>query len=350
MSRHKRLRFTVLRLIRVLPVVSVIVITAAGNAFSQTPVLSSTPEFADLAKLIREGRNEQVFEELKQTVKNNELSAGAWYLLGIAYLQHNDFKKSSSAFNRAIELQPDLAASAKAQFAYAQVLRNKLKIALPSVENALEIDPNNIDALYAMAALDLRIRGRDDAVKHADAIIAQKPDLAEAYLLKSTALLGFKGNVISIQDETKQERVQRYQAATNALEQYLKLANDPRATQAWGEQLESLKFYASQELAGRESPEVYSVRELTTKPRLIEKPEPSFTDAATAEQVAGTVVVRCVFGGDGTIQHVLVLQSLTHGLTEASVAAVKRIKFEPATVNGKPVSTFMQLEYNFQLY
>ena len=219
---------------RVLPVVSVIVITAAGNAFSQTPVLSSTPEFAAVVKAIREGRNEQVFEDLKQTVKDNSLSAGAWYLLAIAYLQHNDFKKSSDAFDHAIQLQPDLNASAKAQFAYAQILRNKLKIALPAVEDALEIDAKNIDALYAMAALDLRIRGRDDAVKHADAIIAQKPDLAEVYLLKSMALLGFKGNVISIQDESKQERVQRYQAAINALEQYLKLANDPRATEQWG--------------------------------------------------------------------------------------------------------------------
>ena len=335
---------------RVLPVVSVIVITAAGNAFSQTPVLSSTPEFAAVVKAIREGRNEQVFEDLKQTVKDNSLSAGAWYLLGIAYLQHNDFKKSSDAFDHAIQLQPDLNASAKAQFAYAQILRNKLKIALPAVEDALEIDAKNIDALYAMAALDLRIRGRDDAVKHADAIIAQKPDLAEVYLLKSMALLGFKGNVISIQDESKQERVQRYQAAINALEQYLKLANDPRATEQWSEQLESLKFYASQELAGRESPEVHYTRDVTTKARIIEKLEPSYTQAANAEQVAGTVVIRCVFGADGTIQHVLVLQSLTHGLTEASVAAVKRIKFEPATVNGKPVSTFMQLEYNFQLY
>ena len=73
-------------------------------------------------------------------------------------------------------------------------------------------------------------------------------------------------------------------------------------------------------------------------------------ETARMEQVAGTAILTCVFAADGTIQHVLVLQSLTHGLTEASIAATKRIKFVPALVNGKPVSTFMQLEYNFNLF
>jgi hypothetical protein len=57
-----------------------------------------------------------------------------------------------------------------------------------------------------------------------------------------------------------------------------------------------------------------------------------------------------VFASDGTVKHLLVVQSLPHGLTEVSIAAAKQIKFVPATINGVPVSMFMQLEYNFSLY
>jgi hypothetical protein len=38
------------------------------------------------------------------------------------------------------------------------------------------------------------------------------------------------------------------------------------------------------------------------------------------------------------------------GLTEKAVAAARLILFAPATRNGQPVSMYMQLEYNFNLY
>lgn len=61
-------------------------------------------------------------------------------------------------------------------------------------------------------------------------------------------------------------------------------------------------------------------------------------------------MLRAVFAADGTVRHILVLAGLTEGLTERSVAAARRIKFVPATVNGVPVSVAVQLEYNFNLY
>lgn len=43
-------------------------------------------------------------------------------------------------------------------------------------------------------------------------------------------------------------------------------------------------------------------------------------------------------------------QFAPYGLTEASVRAARKIKFIPATVDGRPVSMFVQLEYHFNLY
>jgi len=44
------------------------------------------------------------------------------------------------------------------------------------------------------------------------------------------------------------------------------------------------------------------------------------------------------------------LDTLPFGLTEQAIAAARQIKFVPAVKDGRPVSVFMQLEYNFNLY
>jgi len=41
---------------------------------------------------------------------------------------------------------------------------------------------------------------------------------------------------------------------------------------------------------------------------------------------------------------------LPYGLTERAIAAARQIKFTPATKDGRPVSMYIQLEYNFNLY
>jgi hypothetical protein len=44
------------------------------------------------------------------------------------------------------------------------------------------------------------------------------------------------------------------------------------------------------------------------------------------------------------------VHTLPFGLTERAIAAARQIKFVPAIKGGRPVSVFMQLEYNFNLY
>jgi TonB family protein len=328
--------------------VSVIFIAAAfGSAFSQTPTLSAEGELASVVQLIHQGKRDEALKQIKSIVKGDESNAEACYYLGVVYLQFNDFKKAHSAFESAIKLQPALAAGTLAQTAYAQVLRGNLKAAMPAARKALEIDPHNVDALYTMALINVRNGERDEAIRNADTLILVKPDLAEAHLLKSMAFVGLS-NQVSIIHEDQQYRLLRYQAAADHLDQYLKLSTDAPAAQFWQGQLESLRFYLRAEQPG--STEAYSSRQLTTKFRVIEKPDPSYTDSARAEQVQGRVVLRCVVGVNGTPQHILVVQSSTHGLTEASVAAARKIKFSPGTLDGKPVPVFIQLEYNFNLY
>jgi TonB family protein len=334
-----------LPLSRMLTVAAIVIAIATSSVFSQTPTPAPTPNpaLAPALKLLRDGETKKALDSFKRALKENKADGEAWYYLGIVHLQLSEFKKGSEAFKKAIQLRPDLAAQAHAGYAYALVLRNRLNEAVISANKALTVDPKNIEALYTLGIVDLRRGAREEAVKKADGLIAIKPDFAAAYLLKSQAFVS-TGHTVPPNSIAKDERQLRYRSAADALEKYLQLENDPRLAETWKEQLETLRFHAG------DKGDIYVGREVTTKVKLISKPEPAYTQRARNEQITGTVVLRCVFASDGTVRHILVVQALPSGLTEQSIAAAKKIKFIPATLNGQPVSMWMQLEYNYNLY
>jgi protein TonB len=95
---------------------------------------------------------------------------------------------------------------------------------------------------------------------------------------------------------------------------------------------------------------VYKSPEVTTRARVISKPEPQYTEQARRDEITGTVVLRVVFSSSGDVTNINAVQKLGGGLTEKAIAAARQIRFVPATRNGHPVSMYMQLEYNFNLY
>lgn len=95
---------------------------------------------------------------------------------------------------------------------------------------------------------------------------------------------------------------------------------------------------------------VYSLPQVTTRARVISKPEPQYTEEARRTQITGTVILRVVFSRTGQVTNIRPVQSLLGGLTEKAIAAARQIRFVPATRNGQAVSMYMQLEYNFNLY
>ena len=95
---------------------------------------------------------------------------------------------------------------------------------------------------------------------------------------------------------------------------------------------------------------VFSGREVTSKARVLSKPEPTYTEAARKNQITGTVVLRAVFSSGGTVTNIHAVSGLPDGLTERAIAAAKSIRFVPATKDGRPVSMWMELQYNFNLY
>jgi TonB family protein len=95
---------------------------------------------------------------------------------------------------------------------------------------------------------------------------------------------------------------------------------------------------------------IFSGREVTSKARVLSKPEPTYTESARKNQITGTVVLRAVFSSGGSVTNIHAVSGLPDGLTERAIAAAKQIRFTPATKDGRPVSMWMELQYNFNLY
>jgi TonB family protein len=94
----------------------------------------------------------------------------------------------------------------------------------------------------------------------------------------------------------------------------------------------------------------YKPSQVDQKLRLLQKPEPQYSEDARKNQIMGTVILRVVFTRFGEVTNIRTVHPLPFGLTEKAIAAARNIRFIPAKRNGQPVSVHMQLEYNFNLY
>lgn len=92
---------------------------------------------------------------------------------------------------------------------------------------------------------------------------------------------------------------------------------------------------------------VFRGKEVDVKAKLLSKPEPSFSGKALDSHTSGVVILRAIFASNGRVESIRVVQGLPDGLTEKAIEAAKKIKFTPAMKDGRPVSMWMQLEYNF---
>ena len=97
------------------------------------------------------------------------------------------------------------------------------------------------------------------------------------------------------------------------------------------------------------SEQVYLGRDVDVKARLLTRPEPHYTENARKKKIEGMVVLRVVMSANGNVEYIKVLEGLPHGLTEEAIKAAQQIRFVPAMKDGKAVSMWMQLEYNFTL-
>jgi len=91
-------------------------------------------------------------------------------------------------------------------------------------------------------------------------------------------------------------------------------------------------------------------RQVERRAVIVMKPEPAYTEQARQNRISGTVVLKLLFSSDGSVGNIRAITELPNGLTDSAIEAVKKVKFVPAMKDGKFVSMWMQLEYNFNIY
>ena len=334
------------------------------SARAQVPGSATNQTTEHGIDLYRQGDLAGAVKVLDAITQKHPNDSEAWYYLGLAYYREGYISSAGSAFAHLIELRPN-SADAHAKLAYALILGNQPQQAMATAQRALELGDQSAEAHYAIAEASLvagyyhsviaRNMGGVSTVAPIPAG-APNPDTAEFKRAVDEAEAALRINpnfaVALITKSFAHRNLKQYPEAIASLERFLAISPDDLDAQTWREQLEQWRGGAPQPEA--KSPgaatQVFSGRDVTQKVRVLSKPEPQYAEAARRAGVTGTVVLRTVFSSTGEIRNIVVTRALGYGLTTQAVNAARKIRFTPATKDGRPVSMYMQLEYNFNLY
>jgi TonB family protein len=84
-------------------------------------------------------------------------------------------------------------------------------------------------------------------------------------------------------------------------------------------------------------------------PKLVKRVQAQYDDSARAAKIEGMVKLLAVISKDGKVRDIIIKEGLDTRLDAKAIAAVKQWEFEPARLNGKPVSFRVELQVNFRL-
>jgi periplasmic protein TonB len=83
-------------------------------------------------------------------------------------------------------------------------------------------------------------------------------------------------------------------------------------------------------------------------PILLSAPEPGFPPLAREAHYGGISVIGAVINTSGTPEEIRIVRPVGMGLDEEAVYAVSQYRFRPATLNGKPVPVYVNIEVSFR--
>jgi TonB family protein len=95
---------------------------------------------------------------------------------------------------------------------------------------------------------------------------------------------------------------------------------------------------------------IFNTREVSRRAQVISRPEPLYTEEARRNQITGTVTLRLVLNANGAVTNITAISRLPDGLTERAIEAARQIKFSPAEKDGRKVSQYATIQYNFNIY
>ncbi len=85
------------------------------------------------------------------------------------------------------------------------------------------------------------------------------------------------------------------------------------------------------------------------KPEKISAPPPAYPASERGSGIEGVVIVHAVINREGRIVRPRILKGMSLPFDRAAIDAIRRWKFRPATLDGRPVDVFFNLTMNFRV-
>lgn len=340
-------------------------VVAPAAARAQGPA----DDFERGKQLLAQGDAKGVAELLKRAAESRKTDADAWYFYGQSLNASGDGGEARKAFGQALRLRPD-AAEAHAGLAAALLMLGKTSEAEREASRALALDGKIALAHYVVGAAQARSGNYRRAAQAAEAALGLRANFYAAALLLGDALLklyAFESELANslhpmppdANEETRKPVFEKREAALAPFKARMLAAAERLEALAASlpgsglphearEMAQTLRVYGGEPHG--QSAQVLRQAQVTRKALITYKPAPGYTEEARRNNVRGVVRLRAVLGDDGRIRNILVIRGLPDGLSEQAIQAARQIKFTPAVKDGRPVSQFVILEYNFNDY
>ena len=85
-------------------------------------------------------------------------------------------------------------------------------------------------------------------------------------------------------------------------------------------------------------------------PKLLYSVEPEFSEEARRKKFNGDVQTGLHIDTSGHVSDIWIIRPTGLGLTQKAVEAVRQYRFAPATCHAQPVSVFLTIYTNFQIF
>lgn len=240
-------------------------------------------------------------------------------------LHEKKYGKATDEAKRALSLDKDLA-EPYLLLAIASRQRGELTDAMRYVKKALERNPAYSDAHYILGLLLFQQKNFAAAEEEASLSIVQGSTFPNAYVLIAQADLA----------------IGKLEQALDAFEKALRLTPpDQEEAHRLTDQIEALKGWIDSRASRRDPSYI--------RPRPLNTPQPRYTDEARTAKIQGTVRLAVLVGEDGSVTSTLVFVGIGFGLDQEALRAAQKLKFKPATKDGKPVPFWQLVLVEFNL-
>ena len=85
------------------------------------------------------------------------------------------------------------------------------------------------------------------------------------------------------------------------------------------------------------------------RPVIVERADPVYPEIARRARVQGIVTVTATIDRQGRVVDATLVNDIGMGCGRAALDAVRRRRYQPATLNGRPISVYLRIMVNFQL-